>query len=192
MNRVQFLMQGLDVNEVQASLVSELIKDVPNEALKDFLVFRMQFIEPYKSKEAVTKEALFEYQKRMFLKRLQAGEILFKTVGEIKQFIETYFKGQDIGNGLASFYDYVVIGLDKDCNLVNKYFAPDGRPKKLTGDEVNEVYKFLLDNQHRIGAVDYIEEREVKKLERIESNEKKELPVAKDVAGMVAKTIKKM
>ena len=59
MNRVQFLMQGLEINEVQASLVSELIKDIQNDKLKDFFgVFVCSFIDQYKSKELITKEAL--------------------------------------------------------------------------------------------------------------------------------------
>lgn len=63
MNRIEFLAKGLDVNEIQATLISELIKDIPDDKLKDFLVFRMGFIDQYKSKELITKEALFEYQK---------------------------------------------------------------------------------------------------------------------------------
>ncbi len=58
MNRIEFLMQGMEINEVQASLVSELISDIPNNQLKNFLIFRMSYIEPMMSKELITKTAL--------------------------------------------------------------------------------------------------------------------------------------
>ena len=101
MNRVQFLMQGLDVNEVQASLISELIKDIPNDKLKDFLVFRMKFIDQYKSKELITKEALYEYQKLKTQYRLRAGENVFETVEQVQEYVEAHFKGKEIGYGLG-------------------------------------------------------------------------------------------
>jgi hypothetical protein len=154
MNRVQFLMQGLEISEIQASLVNELIAEVPNEELKNFLVFRMSFIEQYKSKELITKQALFEYQKLQTQKRLQAGEKLFKDAQEVKTHIEMFYKGKDVGYGIASYYDYVVIGLNDDCELINKYSTTEsGNYRKLNSVESAKVYEWLFENQHRIGVV---------------------------------------
>jgi hypothetical protein len=176
MNRVQFLMQGLDINEVQASLVSELIKDVPNENLKDFLVFRMRFIDQFKSKELITKEALFEYQKNKIENRLRNGEIVFSNIKDMQNYIETYYKGKELGYGLGHYKDFVIIALDRDCNLLNTYYAPNGNFYKLTSTEKQVVYNFLFENQHRIGDVkqipfyeDDIKEIENKKVEEDEN-----------------------
>lgn len=156
MNRVEFLMQGLDVNEVQASLISELIKDIPNDKLKDFLVFRMKFIDQYKSKELITKEALYEYNKLKIQHRLKAGEDVFETVEQVQEYVEAHFKGKEIGYGLGQYKVFVVIAMDRDCNLLNTYYAPNGNFYKLNSTEKQKVYQFMFENQHRIGDVKYI------------------------------------
>lgn len=154
MNRIDFLQQGLDLNIVQASLVSELIKDIPNEKLKDFLVFRMNYVDKFKSKELITKEALFEYQKKIVESRLREGEKVFETVEAIKAHIETFYKGQDLGNGVAQFYDFVVIALNNDCELVNKYTVNEhGGYKRLDSIDSARVYNWFFENQHRLGDV---------------------------------------
>jgi hypothetical protein len=154
MNRVNFLQQGLELNEVQASLVSELIKDIPNDKLKDFLVFRMNYVDKFKSKELITKEALFEYQKKIVESRLRTGEKVFETVEAIKAHIETFYKGQDLGNGVANFYDFVVIAINSDCELINKYTVNEhGNYKKLDSIDSARVYKWFFENQHRLGDV---------------------------------------
>ena len=155
MNRVQLLMQGLGVNEVQASLYDELIKDIPDNKLKDFLVFRLRFVEQYKSSEVATKEALFEYQKGLIMQQLQKGIDVFNNVYEVQQFIETYFKGQEIGNGLANYYDFVVISLDRDLHLLNTYTTPY---TKLNSEEKQDVYNYLFENQNKIGIVKFFKE----------------------------------
>lgn len=167
MNRVQFLMQGLEVNEVQASLISELIKDVPNENLKDFLVFRMRFIDQFKSKELITKEALFEYQRNKIEHRLRHGEIVFEHIEDMQNYIETYYKGKELGYGLDKYKDFVIIALDRDCNLLNTFYAPNGNFYKLNSVEKNAVYEFLFKNQSRIGDVKkipYYEDDEIKQI----------------------------
>lgn len=157
MDRVEFLAKGLEVNEVQASLISELIKDIPDDKLKDFLVFRMGFIDQYKSKELITKEALFEYQKIKTQHQLKKGVQVFENMASMIKYIETYFKGKELGNGLASYYDYVVIGLDKDLNLINKYkVLENGGFYKLNSEEKTRVYTYLFENQYKIGSVEYV------------------------------------
>ena len=41
MKRVEYIKEALDINMVQAEMVSGMIKDIPNENVKDFLIFRM-------------------------------------------------------------------------------------------------------------------------------------------------------
>lgn len=179
MNRVDFLMQGLNINTVQASLVSELISDIPNEQLKNFLIFRMKFVEEFKSNELITKTALYEYRRLQMEQRLRNGEEPFDTVEQVQNFIETYYKNKDIGYGLGKYYDFVVLGLDKDCNILNKYYINEhGSYYKLTSDEKAIIYDFLFKNQSRIGVVKYYAREEIEnKLEMIENQKEKAIEI---------------
>ena len=179
MNRVDFLMQGLNVNAVQASLVSELISDIPNEQLKNFLIFRMKFVEEFKSNELITKTALYEYRRLQMEQRLRDGEEPFDTVEQVQNFVETYYKNKDIGYGLGKYYDFVVLGLDKDCNILNKYHINEhGSYYKLKSDEKAIVYDFLFKNQSRIGVVKYYTREEIEnKLKMIESQKEKVIEI---------------
>lgn len=157
MDRINFLMKALEVNDVQALLVSELIKEVPNDKLKDFLVFRMNYIDKFKSKELITKEALFDYQRISIESRLRAGEKIFATVADVKNHIERFYKNKDLANGVASFYDYVVIALNADCELVNKFSTNlNGTFKKLHSIDSAKVYEWFFNNQHRLGDVNIV------------------------------------
>lgn len=178
MNRVQFLMQGIDINEIQASIVSELIADIPNEKLKDFLVFRMKFIDQYKSKELVTKEALYAYQKIKIQHRLRAGEKIFETVEQVQEYVEAHYKGKEIGYGLGVYKEFVVVALDRDCNLLNTYYAPNGHFYKLTSVEKERVYSFLLENQSRIG--------DIKRIPYYDDTKQLEAPKQEDDANYIA------
>jgi hypothetical protein len=136
MDRIEFLKQGLEVNELQATLISELISDIPDNQLKNFLIFRMQYIEPMMSKELITKRALFDYRRIQTEKRVQSGERVFETVEDLAKFVETYYKGKDLGSGLATYEDFVIIGADKEGNLLNKFVVNEyGNYLKLDSSE---------------------------------------------------------
>jgi len=194
-------MQGLDINEVQASLLSELISDIPNNQLKNFLVFRMKYVEPMMSKELITKTALFEYRKMKILQRVHSGEKVFSTKEQIKNFLETYYKGKEIGYGLGVYHDYVVIGMDNDCNLINKYVVNEqGNYLKIDGEDKAKIYNFLLEHQERIGVVKYFTREEVEqqklliesKKKVIETIDVKDKSINSKVIGMFKGKIKKI
>lgn len=194
MNRIDFLMQGMELNEVQASLVSELISDIPNSQLKNFLIFRMNYIEPYKSKELITKTALFDYRRIQAEQKLWAGEKIFQSADEVRNFIETYYKGRDIGFGLNRYFDYVVIHLDLNCNMINKYGIDEyGNNFVLNSSEKAEVYNYLFENQHKIGYVKYISKDEVEQnlqLEHIKQEAPKE--IEQDIRADILENIQKI
>ena len=190
MDRVAFLQQGLEVNIVQASLVSELIADIPNDKLKDFLVFRMKFIDQYKSKELITKEALYEYQKIKIQYRLKAGEKIFKTVEQVQEYVEAHYKNKEVGYGLGAYKDFVIVALDRECNLLNTYYAPNGHFYKLTSVEKEKVYNFLLENQNRIGDIKRIPFYDDTKQIEAPKQEEDENYIAPNVFAMIKKTKK--
>ena len=157
MKRIDFISEALEVNMVQAKLISKMIEDIPNDKLPDFFVFRMSYIAPMKSKELITKEALFDFRRMEIEQGLKSGVYNFKSIDEMRNFLMTYYKGKDVANGAASYYDYVVIGLDQEGRFINKYATDDyGRYLILNGEDTAEVLNWLFENQHRIGVVSYV------------------------------------
>jgi hypothetical protein len=157
MNRIQYLQQALEINEVQADLLNASISDIPDNKLKEFLIFRMNYVQPMMSKELITKTALFDFRKKMIEARLRGGEQVFGTIYEVKEFIQTFYKGKEVVNGAANYFDFVVIGLDKDGELINKYAQNEhGTYKKLSSEESGRVYQWCLENQNKIGLVKYV------------------------------------
>jgi len=156
MNRISFLQQAMEINEVQAHLINELIRDIPNNKLKDFMVFRMKFIEQYKSKELITKEALFEYRKMQVLNSLKSANY-FTNIQDMINFIELNFKGKDLTQGAYPYKDYVVLALDDKCNMLNKSVILDnGSFLKLNSEDKALVYNYLYEHQYKIGNFDYV------------------------------------
>ena len=157
MDRIDFIKKALDINEVKASIINELIKDIPDNKLADFFAYRLNFVDEKMSVELITKKAIFEYKRLLIQKRLKREKV-FKSIPELKRFLQDYYKGKDISNcGEGSgFFEFVVIGMDKDGNLINKNVQNEfGSYLKLTADEEAVYLNWLLGNQFRIGVVDY-------------------------------------
>lgn len=156
-------MDGLEINRVQAMIINEMLRDVSNDSLFNFLAFRTNYIEPMHSKELITKNALFDFRKIQMLQSIENGVGGFAALEDVKQFCKTYFKGQDLCYGAANYYDYVIIAMDKDGNLINKFDMRDGFYQKLNSFEEQEVYSWLFENQKRIGTVKTIPYKETKR-----------------------------
>ena len=174
MDRIAFIKKALDVNEVKASIINELIKDIPDDKLANFFAYRLNFVDEKMSVELITKKAIFEYKRLLIQARLKRKEKIFKSIPELKRFLQDYYKGKDIANGAKGngFLEFVVIGMDKDGNLINKSARNEfGVFEKLTANEEAKFIKWLLENQHRIGVIDY--EAVAKKDEILEALENK-------------------
>lgn len=184
-------MEALDVNRTKAQIINMVIKDIPDNKLKDFFVFRMQYIEPYKSTDVATKEALADYQRLTIRAQLRKGAQLFGTPEAVLKHLQTFYKGRDIANGPAHFYDYVVVGMNKDGELVNKYKVNEyGNYARLNGDDAAEVLQWLFNNQDRIGDVKFIPEHKItESLDTIEAPDyiPAEKEISENVKGLLIK-----
>lgn len=169
MDRVKFLIEALEINKTQAMIIDAMIKDIPDDKLMDFIVYRINFIEPMQSKELITKNALFSFRKKQYLQMIKQNDSFFKSVDDLKHFCKAYFKGQDLCYGASDFFDYVIIAMDKDCNLINKFVVNDGFYLKLTSQEEAKVYLWLFENQKRIGDIKIVPYFESKTKALVES-----------------------
>ena len=184
MDRVKFLVDALEITQVQATIFNKLLLDIPNDKLMDFIVFRMSYIEPMQSKELITKNALFDFRKKQYLESVANGEFFFLNTDEVKEFCKTYFKGQDLCYGPADYFDYVIISMDKDGNLINKFVINDGFYLKLTSQEEAKVYLWLFENQKRIGDIKVVPYFENKSKILIE-NKKEDITINDNVLKLL-------
>lgn len=168
-------MDALDSTETQAIILSEMIKDIPDSDLMNFFVFRTKYIMPMQSRELITKNALFDYRAIQYKSKILDGSFKFETKEQINEFLLTYYRGKNIGNGLGDYYDFVVIALDNDGEMINKYLVDDftGKYRKLSGDDVDKVLEYLLENQTKLGDVKYIPYSE----NQLESDKKSGMPL---------------
>ena len=158
MDRIDFIKKALDINEVKAAIINVLIEDIPDNKLADFFAYRLNFVDEKMSVELITKKAIFEYKRLLVQERLKRKEKIFKSIPELKKFLQDYYKGKDIANGGegSQFYEFVIIGMDREGNLINKYAQNEfGSFFKLTANEEASFLKWLLENQHRLGVIDY-------------------------------------
>ncbi|MGH1601576.1 hypothetical protein [Campylobacter majalis] len=158
MNRIEFIQKALDVNEIKANIINELIKPLADSELTKFFAFRTSFIQPMQSAELITKNAVYAYRKQKTLQAIKAGEFRFKKLQTLINFVQEFFKNERLCYGPASFKDFVIIGVDKDANLINHYAINQttGKPKQLSTDSEIEVYEWLFKNQERIGVIKFI------------------------------------
>lgn len=173
MNRVDYIKEALDINAVQAEMISGMLSDIPNDKIKTFLIFRMDYIQPMMSKELITKSALFDYKKKTIEARLRNGEQVFNDIYEVKNYLLTFYKGKEIVNGPASYLDSAIIAMNSEGEMINKFAQNEhGSYKKLNNDDTGAVLEWCLVNQHRIGDVRYVKYEEPKQLmlETIEHN----------------------
>lgn len=165
MSRVKFIQQALEISEIQAELLSEMLREIPDDRIKNFLVFRMDYIQPMMSKELITKSALFDYKKKLIEARLRNGERVFADIYEVKNYLLTFYKGKEIVNGAGRFYDYVIIAMNIDGELINKFAQNEhGSYKKLNNDDTGSVLEWCLENQNRIGDIKYVRYEEPKQI----------------------------
>ena len=159
--RSKIIKEALNCNDTQAMIYDQVLKDIPDDKLIDFFVFRMRFIEPMKSNELITKEALFDYRRRQHIQKLKNGE-MFGTKEQLQDFLQTYYRGKDIGSGIRPFYDYVIIAIDREGNFINKYAVNDfGNFKKLNSEDIADVIDDLFNNPRKIGNVDYMQSKQI-------------------------------
>ncbi len=161
-NRIDFIKDALEINSIQAMIISEMISDIADDDLTKFLVFRMDFIQPMKSKDLITKEALYAYKRMRIERDIANGICPFTDKNSVHNYLQSFYKGREIANGAGNYKDFVVIALDKDGEYINKYAVNEhGSYKKLISSDVDNVLEWLLNNPTRIGNIKRVKETNV-------------------------------
>jgi len=175
-----------DILLADVMIYNEVLKLIPTEKLPQFAVSVIRNNNEFMRADQAISKAVREFETKILLKNMQDGKQI-KDFEKFIEFIQYSFRGKSICNNLAGMYKpFVTIGMDKEGNLVNQFIWK----KVSSGDEQN-IYKWLFENQKKIGVVEYIEVKmeEVKKIEKKDETKITSKEVNKIIAS-VTKRVK--
>lgn len=155
--KAKFLAELMEVPVATAMVFAQMIPEIPYDRIVDFGRFIVEGYEPKKSKILAVKEAVVAYRRSMTELAIRSGKMRFDDREEMIRWIVRHYRGMELVSGPASYMRHVVIGVDEEGRLVNKYVLDEhGRYKPLDHESSMEVYIWLFSNQHRIGDVEHI------------------------------------
>ncbi|EAJ1232623.1 hypothetical protein YY92_08235 [Campylobacter fetus] len=131
-----------------------ILKDITNEELVLFGDFVVAMKTNFQSDAYSLTNALKEYQAKNYIELIRDTSP-FKTLLELRNFINEYLKGKIIASGVKPFI-YANISLNAELKLIN-----ENTGRQLNAEDESELMRNLLENQNLIGVYrpDLISER---------------------------------
>lgn len=147
-----------------------VLKDISDEQLNDFALFALSKKTKFDNSTQALINAVREYQAKNYLSAVRKTSP-FKTLIEIRNFLNEYFKGKIVASGIKPFI-YTNISLGDDLRLIN-----ENTNKPLNAEDEVELLEELLKNQSLIGVIrlDLIASRIKKRDEIVITDEISEL-----------------
>lgn len=172
--RLNMIAELFNITNIKIELYSMMLKDIATDELVNFYSFVLDKKAQYESLEVCTKRCVKEYKAIQLLTKIYQNVYRFSDIDVMIGFIKHNFKGKDLGYGLEPFLDFVIIAVDEEGNLRNKYRLNEfNKPSVLNCDEEAMVYNFLFKNQERIGVIKYISEKDTPRQKALEIDYKK-------------------
>lgn len=143
-------------DDLKAEQFSRLLSGISDNEILNFSVFAYQNKKEFENTEALIARTAKEFIANINTKLLQERKMRFRTLDELIFFVRENFKGKEITNGSAGngFLPYVILSIDKEGDLFSRFSM-----RKAT-DAENVFYKWLFENQHKIGIIERISEAE--------------------------------
>ena len=111
-----------------------------------------------------------EWSKIVFLKMREKGLNFFSDITTLAVFCKEVYRGSRLCNGGkgSGFLENTIISVDTNGVLRNEWVLENGVFQRLTSDEENRLFEYLLAHQEKIGVVQ-IKTQEAKKQAQIEA-----------------------
>lgn len=152
-------------SEVKALQYLALLNGIPDSEIINFANYALKHKREFDSRDSYVARAVESFKASLALMAIREGKFSFKDRAEMVAFIKQNFRGKELVSGAKPFLPYVVIALDENATLVNKFRVTDyGKFIPLSSDDVTLVYDYLFANQQRIGDVKYISQSEYNKV----------------------------
>ena len=171
-----------DITEATITIYGEIMKMVQTSELPQFAVQLIRNGGVMMRPDQMISEAVKKHEQKIITNRLQSGGRI-SDYDRFVEFVQYSFRGKPITNGAWIFKDFVIISMDRDGNMVNNMTW-----KKLSSQDEIEVYKWLFENQNRVGVVEHVEQKtEVVQIEN--KKEDSQIEVANKYVGDAIKTL---
>lgn len=132
-------------DKMQVKFASQsVLKDISDNKLNEFALFALSMKTKYDNSIQMLLNAVNEYQKEQYLKTIRATKP-FDNIQSLRNFLNTYFKGNIVGSGIAPFI-YTNIKLNNELQFIN-----ENTQKPLNSKDESEFLENLLKNQDLIG-----------------------------------------
>jgi len=141
-----------DITSATITIYNEILKLIPTSDLPQFAVSLIRSGGEFMRPDQMVSKAVKEFEHKIITINMQNG----KKIGDYEKFIEFIqysFRNKVICNNLIGLYKpFVSIGMDRDGYLVNQFTW-----KKVSSEDEQNIYKWLFENQNRVGTVEHIE-----------------------------------
>ena len=171
-----------DVNTADVMIYNEVLKLISTSDLPQFAVSLIRNGGEFMRPDQMMSKAVKEFETKILTSSLQNGKKI-KGYDKFVDFVQYSFRGKAICNGLYGLYKpFVTIGMDRDGYLVNQFTW-----KKLSSQDEQDAYKWLFENQSRVGVVEHIEHK-IDAVPEIEHKEPyiKEIENSQKVSSMLS------
>jgi len=160
-----------DITLGDITIYNEVLKLIPTKELPQFAVSLIRSGGEFMRPDQMISKAVKEFEHKIITSNMQIGKKI-SDFEKFKEFMQYSFRNKIICNNLKGIYKpFVTIGMDRDGYLVNQFIW-----KKVSSESEQQVYKWLFENQDRIGTIQHIEiKEEVKQIEAEPTGDKERL-----------------
>ena len=160
-----------DITLGDITIYNEVLKLIPTKELPQFAVSLIRSGGEFMRPDQMISKAVKEFEHKIITSNMQIGKKI-SDFEKFKEFMQYSFRNKIICNNLIGIYKpFVTIGMDRDGYLVNQFIW-----KKVSSESEQQVYKWLFENQDRIGTIQHIEiKEEVKQIEAEPTGDKERL-----------------
>lgn len=145
-----------DITEASITIYGEIMKMVKTEDLPQFAVSIIRHGGEFMRPDQMISEAVKVYEQKIITEGMQRGSRI-SDYEKFVEFIRYSFRGKPLSNDIQGiFRPYVTISLDRDGIMVNNF-----NWKKLSSSDETLVYKYLFDNQQKVGVIKHCEVEEL-------------------------------
>jgi len=144
-----------DITQGDITIYDEVLRLISTDKLPQFAVSLIRNGGEMMRPDQMISTAVKKFEREAITETMRNGKRI-SNIEKFIEFIQYSFRGKSICNNVLGIYKpYVIIGMDRDGNLVNQF-----NWKKLSSEDEAIFYDWAFKNQSQIGIVKHVEQIE--------------------------------